>query len=105
MQGLAEFLKALSTNDAIRAEINAAKGKSDAAVLQNFVDVGARHGYTFSADDVEDMMDAALSDAVQDEELSDEELEAVAGGKGMHGLDDVAEELIEWLISQFDECP
>jgi len=85
-RGWEEFLVFAKNNPAVMAEIMALKGKPYQDVTAGFVTISAKHGYTMDADDVEGILEeAAAHNALKGGELSDEQLEAVAGGKGGGG--------------------
>jgi len=69
-----EFIQKVQTDEALRAEIIALGQDMDGVVA-----LGAQHGYSFSAADLQ----AAISSSgyASEGELSDEQLEAVAGGR------------------------
>ncbi len=82
-KGLDEFLAAAKTDQAILGELRALEGKTYDEYYAGFVAAGATRGYTFTVDEVEEVTDEALSDqTLKSGELSDDQLEAVAGGKG-----------------------
>ena len=86
--GIDEFLELVKKNKAVQDELRALDGMGYDDLSTGFVRVGAKHGYTFDADDAEEVIDEALAEkALTSGELSDEQLEAVAGGgKGEAGL-------------------
>jgi predicted ribosomally synthesized peptide with nif11-like leader len=85
-KGLDEFLEAIRQDAAIREELQALEGEAHEAYCAGFVAVGAKHGYTFGQDDVSEFVDETVSNqALASEELTDEQLELVAGGKGGGG--------------------
>jgi hypothetical protein len=80
-KGFYEFLAVAKTNGAIQQELDALDGKPYAEYCTAFKDLGARHGYTFGVDEVEDALEEMLAArALKSGELTDEQLEAVAGG-------------------------
>jgi hypothetical protein len=103
-KGWEEFLVFAKNNPAVMEEIMALKGKPYQEVTAGFVKIGANHGYTMDADDVEGLLEeAAAHHALQSGELSDEQLEAVAGGKGGGG-GRAAGEVIEAAFQQIGKA-
>jgi hypothetical protein len=86
-KGWEEFLVFAKDNPPVMAEVMALKDKPYQEVTAGFVKIGATHGYTMDVDDVEGFLEeAAAHNALKrGDELSDEQLEAVAGGKGGGG--------------------
>ena len=86
--GIDEFLELVGKNKAIQDELRALDGLGYDELSAGVVRVGAKHGYTFDTDDAEEVIDETLAEkALTSGELSDEQLEAVAGGgKGGAGL-------------------
>jgi predicted ribosomally synthesized peptide with nif11-like leader len=77
------FLQLVKTDVAIQQELKALEEQPYEAFLSGFVAVGAKHGFTFTNDEVEEIADEMLANkAFKSGELSDEQLESVAGGKG-----------------------
>lgn len=61
----------------------AAESKSNQELLQMAVEQGQKHGYNFTTEEVAQVIAAAQSPKTDgNTELSDQQLEAVAGGKG-----------------------
>jgi predicted ribosomally synthesized peptide with nif11-like leader len=81
MSNLEQFYTFVQTNQQLQDQLGAAKDKESFNELA--VQLGQENGYTFSVKDV----DAFLNQKSQEEnaELSNEELEAVAGGKPCPG--------------------
>lgn len=106
-RGLEEFLVFTKNNKSVQTELKALQNKSYEEVCAGFVKVGAKHGYTISADDVEELIEEATAHkALKSGELSDEQLEAVAGGKGMSFgkvLDDVMDQIGNMFGNMFDD--
>ena len=85
-KGFEEFIAMAKANPAVLKELTAFEGQSYDAAGSGIVALGTKHGFTFSEDDVIGALDEAVSNrALQSEELSDEDLELVAGGKGGGG--------------------
>jgi predicted ribosomally synthesized peptide with nif11-like leader len=83
-QSIAMFLKRVSEDRGFEAELHAAvtgARESVPAILA----FAARHGYDFSQDELEETLDAYEA---ADDELSEGELEHVAGGVGAQTIDD-----------------
>jgi hypothetical protein len=82
-KNFAGFLAFAKQNENVKKELQALSGLPYDASVAKVVEVGARNGYTFATDDVEEMLDEALGNkALKSGELTDEQLEAVAGGAG-----------------------
>jgi len=81
MSNLEQFYTFVQNNQQLQDQLGAAKDKESFNELA--VQLGQENGYTFSVKDV----DAFLNQKSQEEnaELSNEELEAVAGGKECPG--------------------
>ena len=81
MSNLEQFYSFVQTNQQLQEQLGAAKDRESFNELA--VQLGQENGYTFSAQDV----DAFINQKSQEEnaELSNEELEAVAGGKPCPG--------------------
>jgi hypothetical protein len=99
-QGIEEFVVFSKNNKAVQSELKALQGKSYEEACAGFVKVGAKHGYKMTADEVEALIEeAAAHKALKGGELSDDQLEAVAGGKGGGGgafgkiMDDVMDQI------------
>jgi predicted ribosomally synthesized peptide with nif11-like leader len=77
MSNLEQFYTFVQTNQQLQDQLGAAKDKESFNELA--VQLGQENGYTFSVKDV----DAFMNQKSQEEnaELSNQELEAVAGGK------------------------
>ena len=77
MSNLEQFYTFVQTNQQLQEQLGAAKDRESFNELA--VQLGQENGYTFSVKDV----DAFINQKSQEEnaELSNEELEAVAGGK------------------------
>lgn len=101
MHGFDEFLMHAKDNQDLQRELNGLNGLTDEQYCERFVAVGARHGYTFDTDDVEEFLDEVAARLIKNDELSDAELEVIAGG----GKGDVIEGIGEAIISYFDSCP
>ena len=101
MHGFDEFLMHAKENKEVQRELNALTGLTDDQYCDRFIAVGASHGYTFDADDVEEFLDEVTARLIKNDELSDAELESIAGG----GKADVIEGIGEAIISWFDTCP
>jgi hypothetical protein len=85
-KGFEEFVVMAKNNPAVLQEMTAFEGQSYDAAGSGIVALGAKHGFEFSEDDVIAALDEAVSNrALESEELSDEDLELVAGGKGGGG--------------------
>jgi hypothetical protein len=82
-KGMADFAAFLKGNDAVKKEIEAArktsKGKELSAAI---VKIAAKQGFTFTAAELDAELDKGTAKALKNEELSDEQLDLVAGGKG-----------------------
>ena len=81
MSNLEQFYTFVQNNQQLQEQLGATKDKESFNELA--VQLGQENGYTFSAQDV----DAFINQKSQEEnaELSNEELEAVAGGKPCPG--------------------
>jgi len=76
-EAVLEFVQKVSADESLEAEIETAiSGKQGSDAANAIAGVGAKHGYTFTAEEIE----------AQREELSDEDLEEVAGGGGSIGI-------------------
>jgi len=93
MSNLEQFYTFVQTNQQLQEQLGAAKDRESFNELA--VQLGQENGYTFSVNDV----DAFLNQKSQEEnaELSNEELEAVAGGKPCPGI-------ISTICVQTSEC-
>lgn len=82
MSNLEQFYTFVQNNQQLQEQLGAAKDRESFNELA--VQVGQENGYTFSVKDV----DAYINQKSQEEnaELSNEELEAVAGGKPCPGV-------------------
>jgi len=77
------FLELVKTDVAVQQELKALEGQPYEEFVSGFAAVGAKHGFTFTNEEVEELTDEMLGDkAFGSGELSDEQLESVAGGKG-----------------------
>jgi predicted ribosomally synthesized peptide with nif11-like leader len=77
-----EFLNKAMADQALQQEINAAvAGRDEAAAAEAVVAVGRKHGYEFSAEEVQQAR-AAVKDR-RSRELSDQDLQSVSGGWNM----------------------
>ncbi|MCW5317199.1 Nif11-like leader peptide family natural product precursor [Nostoc sp. KVJ3] len=80
-----EFFTKVNTDAALQQEVNTAlEGKEDMEAANAFVWVGAKHGYEFTAEEAAAKYQEII--AAADEELEEEALEKVAGGKPGQGL-------------------
>ena len=81
---LSHFLLFVNENADARQELQSVfeSGISYDAATTKIIDMGREFGYTFTADEVEELIDEALSNQGLKGELSDEQLEAIAGGSG-----------------------
>ena len=87
-KGFDEFIAMARQNQAVAQELKSFEGQSYDAAGAGIVALGAKHGFTFTADDVEAALDESVANrALQSEELSDEDLELVAGGTGGNPLE------------------
>jgi len=85
-KGFEEFIAMAKDNPAVLEELTAFEGQSYDAAGAGMVALGAKHGFTFTADEVTEALDEAVANrALESGELSDQELELVAGGKGGGG--------------------
>ncbi len=83
MKGIHEFMAEVGTNAGLQNEMRALEGQPYDNYYAAVVELGAKHGYTFSAEDVETTVDDLIAtSALKGGELTDEQLESVAGGKG-----------------------
>jgi predicted ribosomally synthesized peptide with nif11-like leader len=81
-EAIAEFLEVLDERPEVRAELlSALEEREDQAPV--IVEIAAKHGFEFTEDDYNGMMEAVA--ATRGRSLSDEELESVAGGSGRTG--------------------
>lgn len=69
------FWKRVADDDAVRAELDALLTSKEGVPASEIVALGARHGLAFTADELQVTMTLAAGG-----ELSEEQLEAVAGG-------------------------
>lgn len=70
-EAVLEFVQKVSADESLEAEIETAiAGKQGTEAATAIAGVGSKHGYTFTIEELE----------AQREELSDEDLEEVAGG-------------------------
>ena len=78
-QSCTEFFAKINTDAALQQEVDAAlEGKEDTAAATAFVEVGAKHGYEFTAQEAAQKHQEII--AAADGELEEEALENVAGG-------------------------
>lgn len=85
-QGFVGFVHAAKNNPALLQELKSFEGQSVTAAATGWVEAGKKHGYTFEAQEVsEALSEANAENALGEGELSDEQLEEVAGGKGGGG--------------------
>jgi predicted ribosomally synthesized peptide with nif11-like leader len=85
-QGFVEFVQAAKNNPALLQELKSYEGQSVTATASGWVEAGKKHGYSFDAEEVaEALSEANAETALGEGELSDEQLEEVAGGKGGAG--------------------
>jgi predicted ribosomally synthesized peptide with nif11-like leader len=77
MSNLEQFYTFVQTNQQLQEQLGAAKDRETFNELA--VQLGQENGYTFSVKDVDAFINQKSQDA--NAELSNEELEAVAGGK------------------------
>lgn len=77
-KAISEFWKRLKTDDAMRGEFDALVTASPNVPASEVVQLGARHGLDFTADELRTTVALAAG-----AELSDDELEAVAGGASL----------------------
>jgi predicted ribosomally synthesized peptide with nif11-like leader len=74
-----QFLNKAMADQALQQEINAAvAGRDEAAAAEAVAAVGRKHGYEFSAEEVQAAR-AAVKDR-RSRELSDQDLQSVSGG-------------------------
>ena len=100
-KGFEEFVAAIRENAAIERELDALDGQPYDAYCAGFVAVGGKHGYTFSTDEVEELVEEVIADqSLKSGELTDQQLEAVAGGKGGGG--GVVRGIIEAIVKNVD---
>jgi len=75
------FVEKLMTDESIRAEIETAtQGKSEEEALKAVVAIGEKNGYRFTSREAADLRQGALFLAEGSGELSEKQLESVAGG-------------------------
>ncbi|MEG3969628.1 Nif11 family protein [Microcoleus sp. T2B6] len=80
-QACAEFFAKVNTDAALQQEVDAAlEGKEDTAAATAFVEVGAKHGYEFTAQEAAQKHQEIIA-AADDGEIEEEALENVAGGR------------------------
>lgn len=85
-QGFIEFVQSAKNNPALLQELKSYEGQSVTAAASGWVAAGKKHGFTFEAEEVaEALSEANAENALGEGELSDEQLEEVAGGKGGGG--------------------
>jgi predicted ribosomally synthesized peptide with nif11-like leader len=72
------FYRFVEGNEQIQSQLKAAGSKDK--FLEMAVQLGQENGYTFNAETVEEYL-ASLAQEAPDAELSEEQLEAVAGGR------------------------
>ena len=75
IEAVNQFMQKVSEDVSLESELTQALNSENN--LQAATDLGAKHGYTFSSDELSTEIQKYLSD---EEELSEEELEAIAGG-------------------------
>ena len=79
-EAVAQFLERVNQDSALQEEltqaINASQPGADRVAAS---EIGAKYGYSFTADEIGEAMEA-VEQQQSGEELSEEELEAVAGG-------------------------
>jgi predicted ribosomally synthesized peptide with nif11-like leader len=81
MSNLEQFYTFVQTNQQLQEQLGAAKDRESFNELA--VQLGQENGYTFSVKDVDAFLNQKSQEA--NAELSNEELEAVAGGKDCPG--------------------
>ncbi|HLO51727.1 MAG TPA: Nif11-like leader peptide family RiPP precursor [Kamptonema sp.] len=73
-ESVLEFIQKVSTDSALETEIEqAVTGKSEQDAATNIVQIASQHGYSFTSDEI-------LAQRQEMQELSEEDLEQVAGG-------------------------
>ena len=76
---VAEFTNKLAENESLQQELQSAiEGKEGLDASQAVSELGAKHGYEFTAEEAETLRQLVLAN--QSGELNEEQLEAVAGG-------------------------
>ncbi len=76
-QAVGQFLEQLANDSDLQAQL-AVENKTRDERIAAAVELGGKRGYEFTAAECESFLEAAMR--VQDGELADRELEAVAGG-------------------------
>ncbi len=77
LQSIYEFMTTTTSNDALMAKLtDAVAGKSPSDAAQAVSDLGRLHGFEFTADDALQARQASL----QSEQLSEDDLDGIAGG-------------------------
>ncbi|NJK66420.1 MAG: Nif11-like leader peptide family natural product precursor [Microcoleus sp. SU_5_3] len=82
VESVNQLYQEVMQESALLQQFQAAPDRESLANLA--VEVGQQNGYSFTIDEVKQAL-AAQSAASEAEELTDEQLEAVAGGKGGRG--------------------
>ncbi len=79
LTAVAEFTNKLVEEPSLQQELGSAIGEKEGLIAAETVaDIGAKYGYNFTAEEAQELRELVL--ASESGELSDEQLEAVAGG-------------------------
>ncbi|MCA1992636.1 MAG: Nif11-like leader peptide family RiPP precursor [Coleofasciculus sp. S288] len=79
IEAVADFTKRLTEDASLQEELRAAVGdKEGMEASQAVADLGSKHGYSFTAEEAQQVRDYVVAN--ESGELSEEQLEAVAGG-------------------------
>lgn len=105
IEAVAKFTNKLAEDEALQQEIKCAIGdKEGLDASQTVSELGAKHGYEFTAKEAQTLRQVVLAN--QSGELSEEQLEAVAGGGDLgkaigSWLGDKAENLVRKYITKW----
>lgn len=78
------FFKTLQTDEKLQVQLGDLLNKNNELQVEKVIEVAAKTGYEFSREDVEKLVKEKLTTMVESGELSEEEMEAVAGGSHIY---------------------
>ena len=80
-QAVADFMTKVSENESLQKEFDSVLDHNEGmSVNQALADLGVNHGYEITAEDMEKLRLALKAQKGESDELSEDELETVAGG-------------------------
>lgn len=81
IEAVTKFTNKLAEDESLQQELKSIIGhKEGLAASQTVSEMGAKHGYKFTAEEAQEVREFILISESDDDELTEEELEAVAGG-------------------------